>query len=85
MKNKINKQEIRYPFDFLNKDLRNRSLWNKHKGSYTKDFIVWVDEEYTRLQQKKSDILYLTEHLQSQLVDTEWEIERLEEGYWWFV
>ena len=36
-------------------------------------------------EQKKGDILYLSEHLQGHLVDTNWEIERIEEGYWWFV
>jgi len=81
----MNKEEIRYPFDFLNKDLRNKSKWNKHKGTYTKDFILYVDGEYKKLLQKKTDILYLNEYLQGQLVDTNYEIERLEQGYWWFV
>jgi hypothetical protein len=85
MKNKINKLEIRYPYDFLSKDLRNKSKWNKHKGAYTKDFIFYIDGEYKKLQQKRTDILYLNEYLQGQLVDTNYEIERIEEGYWWFV
>ena len=74
----MNKQEIRYDYDFLSKPLREKSNWNKHKGKYTKDFIVWVDEEYTRLQKEK-------DKLENQLVDIEWELQRIEEGYWWMV
>ena len=81
----MNELEIRYPFHFLNKELRDKSSWNKHHGSYTKDFIFYIDGEYKKLLQKKTDILYLNEYLQGQLVDTNYEIERIHAGNWWFV
>ena len=74
----MNKKYTRYDYDFLSKPLREKSKWNHHKGKYTKDFIIWVDEEYTRLQKEK-------DKLENQLVDIEWELQRIEEGYWWMV
>jgi hypothetical protein len=81
----MNKKEIRYDFDFLSKPLRDKSNWNKHKGKYTEDFIVYVNEEYKKFQQKRDDILYLKEHLEKELADVEWELERITEGYWGLV
>ena len=77
-----NKKEIRYDFDFLSKPLREKSKWNLHKGKYSEEFILYVDAEYKKLQQKRDDILYLSEHLEKELVDVEWELERITEGYW---
>ena len=71
-------EEIEYDYNFLSTPLQEKSKWNKHKGKYTKDFIFYVDTEYKKLQQKKSE-------LESELVDTDWEIERIEEGLWWMV
>ena len=81
----MNKKNTRYDYDFLSKPLRQKSKWNKHKGAYTKDFILYVDSEYQKFQQKRDDILYLKEHLEKELADCDWEIERIEEGYWSFV
>ena len=80
-----NKKEIRYDYDFLSKPLRQKSKWNKHGGKYTKEFILYIDIEYKKLQQKREDILYLKEHLDKELVDVQWEIERIENGYWGMV
>jgi len=75
---KPDEEEITYPYDFLSIPLREKSKWNRRRGSYTKDFILYVDKEYQRLQQKKNE-------LENQLVDVEWELERIEMGYWWSV
>ena len=80
-----NKKETTYDYDFLSKPLRQKSKWNKHGGKYTEEFILYVDMEYTKLQQKKDDILYLKEHLDKELVDVDWELERITEGYFGLV
>jgi hypothetical protein len=80
-----NKKEKTYDYDFLSKPLREKSKWNKHKGKYSEEFILYVDAEYRKLQQKRDDILYLSEHLEKELVDVDYEISRIQNGEWWFV
>lgn len=80
-----NKKETRYDYNFLSKPLREKSKWNKHKGKYSEEFILYVDAEYRKLQQKRDDILYLSEHLEKELVDVDYEISRIQNGEWWFV